>query len=69
MSQKRIVRERQRAIQEVLVRLFGILLCSGKSDDEVRECAISSIEAAEKMNRGLLLPYVTTQMLKTSAAS
>ena len=40
-------RERQRAIQEVLVQLFGILLCSGKSDDEVRECAISSIKTAK----------------------
>jgi hypothetical protein len=47
MSQKRIVRERQRAIQEVLIQLFGILLCSGKSEDEVRECANSSIEAAK----------------------
>jgi hypothetical protein len=47
MSQRRTVLERQRAIQEVLVQLFGALLCSGDSEEDVRSCAISCIEMAK----------------------
>jgi hypothetical protein len=51
MSQRRIGLERQRAIQEVLVQLFGALLCSGKSDEEVRSCASACIEIAKEEAR------------------
>jgi hypothetical protein len=60
MSQRRIGLERQRAIQEVLVQLFGALLCSGKSDEEVRSWAISCIELAREEVRSRPLVGNTT---------
>jgi hypothetical protein len=47
MSHKRFSQEQQRAIQEVLIQLFGILLCSGKSDEELHTYTISCIAAAK----------------------
>jgi hypothetical protein len=60
MSQNRIGLERQRAIQEVLVQLFGALLCSGKSYEQVRSCAISCIEVAKEETRARPLIGDTT---------
>lgn len=38
--------ERQRAIEKVLIQLFGVLLCSGKKEKVVRSIATSCIELA-----------------------
>jgi hypothetical protein len=48
MSLRRGVVERQRAIEEVLVQLFSVLLCSGKSVEDARAAANSCIESARK---------------------
>ena len=56
MSRKLVLKERDRAIQEVLVHLFRILLCSGKNPAEVRAYAFSCIEAARREFKQLSLP-------------
>lgn len=38
--------ERQKAIEEVLIQLFSVLLCSGKTDIEVHKLAHTCIDAA-----------------------
>jgi hypothetical protein len=48
MGLRRGVVERQRAIEEVLVQLFSVLLCSGKNDEGVSQIANSCIESAKK---------------------
>jgi hypothetical protein len=40
--------EKERAVQEVLIHMFRILLFAGKSEQEIQSCAQSCIEAAGK---------------------
>lgn len=47
MSLRRGVVERQRAIEEVLVQLFSVLICSGQNDENVRSTAYACIESAK----------------------
>jgi len=46
MSLRRGIVERQKAIEEVLVQLFSVLLCSGKNYEDVREIATACLEFA-----------------------
>jgi hypothetical protein len=55
MSLRRIGLEQERAIQEVLVQLFAALLCSGKSDDDLRTFATSCVKIAKKEMRSRTL--------------
>jgi hypothetical protein len=48
MSQFRRVVEHQKAIEEVLVQLFSVLLCTGKTTEDARNTATSCIESAKK---------------------
>jgi len=48
MSLHRGVVERQKAIEEVFEQLFSVLLCSGKTVEDVRTTANSCIESARK---------------------
>jgi hypothetical protein len=48
MSVRRGVVERQKAIEEVLVQLFSVLLCSGKNYEDVRAIANACLEFARR---------------------
>lgn len=51
MSHRRGAVERQRAIEEVFIQLFSVLLCSGKGVDDVRAVADSCIKSASEALR------------------
>src|SRR5690242_4263655 len=48
MSLRRGSVERQRAIEEIFVQLFSVLLCSGKSPDDVLTVASACIRSANE---------------------
>jgi hypothetical protein len=48
MARYRGVVEHQKAIEEVLVQLFSVLLCTGKTIEDARRTANSCIESAKK---------------------